>query len=69
MKALNEKGIIAEQLITITLQRKRSVLSCESVTVQEQSAPLAKYAPFFAMLDHTTQAERLKIETVESESA
>ena len=52
-----ENGIIHEQNITITAQRKRSVLSCESIETQIQTTAIEKYAPFFALLESLMEQE------------
>ena len=52
MRQLNaENGLIIEQLVTITIQRNKSVLGKESIVVAEQSASLLKYSQFWTMLE------------------
>jgi len=63
------KGLMYEQVVTITVKRNRSVLSDESIVTAEQTASLLKYSQFWAVLDALKPIEVLETDKPTDEAA
>jgi hypothetical protein len=55
-----KENYFAEQVVSVSAQRKKSVLTDETVIVEEQSASIMKYAPFFRMLEELMSCQSLE---------